>query len=155
MASSSDNLIDSPSSFLTKDSGPIALPAASQAAPVLVAQYDLPQRRGLMRLQCAVGAAGTLDALQVRSGAFAPSQNPAAITQTDLSSLADYQGGTRMCPACPGLTALPGQAAGSTFAIVLDASFFGGTIEIWAGSTAGTTLQVQVQVSQIVETGGN
>ena len=149
------NLLDNQSSFLTFDSGAVAVGAGTESAPVLIGQYDLPQRRGLLRLQCKVGSGGTLDALQVRSGAFAPSQNAAAITQTDLSSLADYQGGTRMCPACPGLTALPNQAAGSTFAIVLDASFFGGTIEIWAGSTAGTTLQVQVQVSQIVETGGN
>ena len=147
-------LLDNHANFLTFDTGAVAIAAATESAPVLVAQYDLPQRRGLLRLQCKVGAGGTLDALQVRSGAFAPSQNAAAITQTDLSSLSDFQGGTRMCPACPGLTALPNQPAASSFALVLDASFFGGTIEIWAGSTAGTTLQIQVQASQVTDAGG-
>ena len=148
-------LLDNQTNFLTVDTGAVAIGAGTESAPVLVAQFDLPQRRGLLRAQCKVGAGGTLDAIQVRSGAFAPSQNAAAIVQTDLQSLSDYQGGTRMCPACPGLTALPGQAAGSTFALVLDASFFGGTIEIWAGSTAGTTLQIQVQASLVTDTGGD
>ena len=151
------NYLDDPSSFQSFDTGAVTLPAGG--ALTSIGRFNLSQRCGLVRVQLKVGAGSTLDALQVKSGAFSPDENASAITQVDLGgtagqSIGDYNSGTRMCPACPGLTALPGQAAGSTFALLLDTTFFAGFFEIFGGSTTGTTLQAQILVPAIANRGG-
>lgn len=125
------------------------LPASSNSAPVCACEAEWPTRRGLQRYRFTVGTGGNLDAFYLTTSPVPLSQNSGEPVVQNFSA-ADLLNTPQRAPSCPGLTALP-VAAGTSFDLDLDMTGVG-AVQFWAGSIAGTTLEISAACSELVPT---